>query len=296
MRRYALIAGWVLVLGLSAVLPVSAIFHGVVTLGGTVDLTQVTRSAPLVALRSRVVAPHASNGTIVIVGGSATVGGHVREDIVALGGRVYLLPGTRVTADVLDIAGTIYRGPHVDLSGQLGGAVRPWNGRSRPSAGNFGATLATSTRIGLAAGLALLLIGTLLTIVFPWQVVLISTTLRSQPFKSVAAGGLCLVTFLFLVVPLGLSLAGLPFALLLSGAGSLAWLFGITAFGVVLGRAVARGPVSLIWASAAGLVVLALGMTVPVVGPLVVTAAGLGGAGALAVALLSRSRPLAPRI
>jgi len=296
MRRYILIAGWVVILGLSAALPLSAIFHGLVRVGGAVAITPHERAAPLIAFRARVNAPGGTRSVVVVAGGTVTVGGTIRQDIVALGGRVYLRPDTVVDADVLAIAGTIYRAPRVRLNAQLGGPVRQWNGRTRPAGTDLAATLATSTRIGLAAGLALLLIGTVLTIVFPWQVVLISSTLRAQPLKSVAAGGLCLLTFLFLVVPLGLSLAGLPFALLLSGAGTLAWLFGITACGVVLGRVLARGAVSLVWASAAGLVVLALGMTVPVIGPLVVTIAGLGGAGALAVALLSRSRPLAPRI
>lgn len=296
MRRYILIAGWVVILGLSAALPLSALFHGLVRVGGTVSLMPAGRPAPLIAFRARVDAPAGTRAVVVVAGGTVTVGGTVKRDIVALGGRVYLRPGTVVDADVIAIAGTIYRAPNVRLNAQLGGPVRRWNGRTQPAGTDLASTLATSTRIGLAAGLALLLIGTVLTIVFPWQVVLISSTLRAQPVKSVAAGGLCLVTFLFLVVPLGLSLAGLPFALLLSGAGTLAWLFGITACGVVLGRVLARGAVSLVWASAAGLVVLALGMTVPVIGPLVVTVAGLGGAGALAVALLSRSRPLAPRV
>jgi hypothetical protein len=103
-----------------------------------------------------------------------------------------------------------------------------------------------------------------------------------------------LMIFLFLVIPLGLSLAGLPFAVLLTGAASLAWLFGITACAVVVGRLVARGPVSLLWATAAGLVVVALVLAVPLVGALAVALLGLAGAGALAVALLGRAQPVAP--
>jgi hypothetical protein len=152
----------------------------------------------------------------------------------------------------------------------------------------------TSIRLGLAAGLALLLVGTCLTVVFPWQIVLISSTLRSAPVKSAVAGIMSLIIFVFLVVPLGLSLAGLPFAVLLTGAASLAWLFGITASAVVVGRFVSHGPVSLVWATAAGLVLLAVGMAVPLVGPLAITLLGLTGAGALAVALLGRARPAAP--
>jgi hypothetical protein len=135
-----------------------------------------------------------------------------------------------------------------------------------------------------------------LTIVFPWQIVLISGTLRRSPLKSGAAGVLCLLTFMFLVVPLGLSLVGLPFAILLTGAATLAWLFGLTASAVVVGRWVARSPTSLLWSTAAGLVLLALGMAVPLAGPLLVLLVGLAGAGALAVALIGRSRPAIPAV
>jgi hypothetical protein len=63
---------------------------------------------------------------------------------------------------------------------------------------------------------------------------------------------------------------------------------------VLLGRAAARGSVPLLWATAAGLVILALVMAIPVIGPLSVSLAGLIGAGALAVALVGRARPAAP--
>jgi hypothetical protein len=192
---------------------------------------------------------------------------------------------------VLSIAGGIYKARHVTVSGRLGGALHAWDGtptRGRPSPG----TLAfLNVRLGLAAGLALLLIGICLIAVFPWQVVLIATTLRGEPLKSAAAGLTNLIIFVFLVAPLGLSLAGLPFALLLTAAAVLAWLFGLTAAAVVLGRLLARGTVSLVWAAGAGLLLLACSLAIPLLGPLAISAIGLIGTGALAVALISRTRP-----
>lgn len=176
----------------------------------------------------------------------------------------------------------------------MGGALHNWSGRSVEHQRSLAGFLLSTIRLGLAAGLALLLIGTCLAVVFPWQVVLISTTLRGSPIKSGVAGALSLITFVFLVVPLGLSLVGLPFALLLTGAAVLAWLFGLTAAAVLLGRLLSRQPMSLLWATAAGLVLLALGMAVPLAGPLTVAAVGLAGAGALAVSLLQRARPISP--
>lgn len=294
MRRRLLILGWVIVLGLSAVLPISAVFHGIVHVGPHPYVARGTQTAPVIALAGDVILPHGSRSVVVSLLGDVTVSGRAEDDLVALGGRVFLRPGTHVDGDVVSLLGGIYRAPNVTAPGRLGGAIHQWNGGPPAERRNLVRFLLNTVRLGLAAGLALLLIGTCLTIVFPWQVVLISTTLRGAPVKSTAAGLLSFVTFVFLVVPLGLSLAGLPFALLLTGAAVLAWLFGLTAFAVVVGRMLSRQPVSLIWATAAGLVLLAIGMAVPLAGPLLVAAAGLLGAGALAVALLSRSRPILP--
>lgn len=292
-RRRVLILGWVVVLGLSAVLPISAVFHGIVHLGPHPYTSRGASDQPIIAVGGDVILPHGSRSIVVDVLGNIVLSGTASDDLVTAGGRVYLQQNAHVQGDVLSMVGGIYMARGSSADGRLGGALHPWNGRS-PASASLRGLLATNIRLGLAAGLALLLVGTCLTVVFPWQVVLISTTLRSAPVKSLAAGVLSLVTFVFLVVPLGLSLAGLPFALLLTGAGALAWLFGLTSAAVVLGRMLARGPSSLIWATAAGLVVMALGLSVPLVGALAVTLTGLTGAGALTVALLTRSRPSTP--
>jgi hypothetical protein len=292
-RRHILILGWLLVLGLTALLPIAAVFRGIVHVGGTVS-SQSMLDKPIIAIGSNVDAPQGTHAIILSLFGDVRVGGTATDNIVAFGGRVYLLPRAHVRRDVLSIVGGIYKAPGVQVDGRLGGALHQWNGKPLAHHRDFGSLLSNSIRLGLAAGLALLLAGACLTIVFPWQIVLISGTLRSMPLKSVAAGVAVLLTFLFLVIPLGLSLAGLPFALLLTAAGSLAWLFGMTAAAVHLGRLIARRAVSLLWAAAAGLVVLALTMAIPVVGPISVILVGLVGAGALAVSLIGRARPIAP--
>ncbi len=293
-RRRLLIAGWLVVLGLSALLPLSAVFHGVVHTGPGPYVIARRGTQPIIALGSDVILPHGTNSIVVAILGNIDVRGNARDDLVAVGGRIYLGRKIHVSGDVLSVMGAIYRGPGVTASGRLGGALHAWRGESRIHGHDYVSALGNATRLGLAAGLALFLAGICLTIIFPWQIVLISSTLRTAPIKSGAAGLLCVITFAFLVIPLGLSLAGLPFALLLTGAASLAWLFGLTAAAVVVGRLLARSAVSLLWATAAGLVILAIGMGVPVLGPLLVVAVGLAGAGALAVALLGRSHPSTP--
>lgn len=294
MRRRILIIGWLLVLVLSSLLPLSAVLRGVVALGPSNVVAEGTLDRPVIALGGSVVLPHGARSIVVVVMGDIELHGRARDDLVIVGGNVYLAPHSSVGGDVVSVLGGTYQSRSATVHGRIGGALHDWKGSGRARPMSLAAAAKNSMRLGLAAGLALLLVCTVLAIVFPWQVVLISTTLREAPVKSTVAGALSLVTFVFLVVPLGLSLVGLPFAVLLTGAASLAWLFGITAAAVVLGRRVSRRPVSLVWATAAGLLLLALGMAVPVFGPLFVTAVGLAGAGALAVALLGRARPSLP--
>ncbi len=293
-RKRLLLAGWVLVLGLSATLPLSALFHGILHIGPQSVRLHSTLKQPLISMGADVELQHGSQAPVIVLFGDLRLHGKASDDLVVIGGGSYLTPHSRVDGDVLSLLGGIYRAPGVTANGRLGGALHQWNGKTGSGRPATGALLATNIRLGLAAGLALLLVCTCLTIVFPWQVVLIATTLRAELGKSVTAGIMNLVIFVFLVVPLGLSLAGLPFAVLLSGAAFLAWLFGLTASAVVLGRVLSRGTVSLVWATAAGLAVIACSMAVPLVGPLAISGIGLAGTGALAVALISRSRPAAP--
>lgn len=283
--------GWLIVLGLSAVLPLSALFHGIIHVGPSALVERRQQSAPVIAIGSDVFLNRGSSHVVVAVLGNVDVRGVARDDVVVVGGKVFLNGGSRVEGDVLSLLGGVYKAPNAVVNGRIGGALHVWKGGSATSRRNLPRFLFNNVRLGMAAGLALLLIGTCLTIVFPWQVVLISGTLRRSPLKSAAAGILCLLTFMFLVIPLGLSLAGLPFAILLTGAASLAWLFGLTSSAVLIGRMIARSPSSLLWSTAAGLLLLGLSMTVPFAGPLLVALIGLAGAGALAVALIGRSQP-----
>lgn len=294
MRRRVLIIGWVAVLGLSAILPLSALFHGIVHIGPGGYVASTTQQAPVITLAADITLPNGTQSIAVSILGDIHVSGHAHDDLLAIGGRVFIEPRAQVDGDVVSLLGGIYKAPTATIRGRAGGALHRWNGAPVGGHRNLFGFLVRTVRLGMAAGLALLLIGTCLTIVFPWQIVLISSTLRASPVKSSVAGLLSLSTFVFLVVPLGLSLAGLPFALLLTGAASLAWLFGLTAAAVLLGRMLSRGPVSLLWATAGGLVLLAVSMAVPLAGPLLVALTGLMGAGALAVALFSRARPISP--
>lgn len=293
-RRRALIVGWLMLLALSATLPLSAFLRGVVRVGSSPITLREPLTRPLIAIGSDVHLVKGTRAMVLDFGGNIVLSGVASDDLVTIGSKVYLRDGSRTRGDVLSLVGGIYKSPGAVAEGRLGGALHRWNGRTDIARSSPRGLILSNIRLGLAAGLALLLVGTCLTVIFPWQIVLIATTLRSTPVKSITAGMINLAIFVFIVVPLSLSLAGLPFALLLTGAASLAWLFGLTASAVVLGRAIASSKTSLLWATAAGLVVLALTMAVPLAGPLIIAVLGLTGAGALAVALIGRARPVIP--
>ncbi len=56
-------------------------------------------------------------GPVVAIGGSVTVDGDVREDVVAVGGNVRLGPTARVRGDVTSVGGTIDRDPRAEIDG-----------------------------------------------------------------------------------------------------------------------------------------------------------------------------------
>src|ERR687885_2472903 len=121
-RRRLLIAGWLLVLGLSASLPLSALFHGIVHVG-TGDMTvRAPLTRPVISIGSDVVLLHGSRSIVVTILGDIQLSGRARDDLVALDGRIYLAPGSKVDGDVLSLLGGIYKAPGVTAMGRLGGA------------------------------------------------------------------------------------------------------------------------------------------------------------------------------
>ncbi len=99
---------------------------------------------------------------------------------------------------------------------------------------------------------------------------------------------------MFLAVPLGLSLFGLPFALLLAVAAAAAWLVGLTGAAVTLGRYLARlrnHDAGLLWTVVSGMFAACFVIAIPWLGPILVGLAGVTGAGSLALAMIGRARP-----
>src|ERR671939_425075 len=99
MGRTVLVVGWLLVLGMSAILPLSALFHGIVHVGPDPLVGRRVQMAPIIALGSDVFLRHGSRGVVVAVLGNVDVRGTAHDDVVVLGGRAYLERGSRVQGD-----------------------------------------------------------------------------------------------------------------------------------------------------------------------------------------------------
>jgi len=289
-RKRIVLAAWLAALALAAAIPLAAVFDGLVYVGQSDLVFAGAPAHPVVSFGRTIILAHGTHTLVIALGSDIKAHGNVTDDLLSAGGSVYLYPSARVRADVVTVMGVVYRARSSVVEGRLGGAVKHWNTRTSGGLAVW-PMLWRGARLGFAAGLALLLIVSTVIIVFPWQVVQTATTLQQHPWRSTAFGVVNVFIFTFLAVPLGLSLAGLPFALLLTAGGFLAWLLGVAAIAVLAGRALSRSPRPLLPSAALGLVALSVLMIVPVIGPVAVLTCGLMGAGSLAVSIVERTSP-----
>jgi len=229
-------------------------------------------------------------GDVVAIGGSATVLGEVRGEVVSIGGTVELGPNARVHQNVTVIGGTLRRDPTARIDGEtheVGFGAIDLNGVrwSPPSLrrlwlgwtlGAAYALFATLIRIAV-----LCLLAALVVLIARDYVEIVSARAAAEPLKAGAIGFLAQVLFLpilvITIILLVVTIVGIPLLLLLPfallGLGVVG-LVGFTAVGYHLGRIVMErlgwgnhGPY---WNTIAGVLL--------VVSPLVIARLiGLGG-------------------
>lgn len=296
LKRRIFLAAWILALGAAASIPALAIVRGTIWIGPSPYRETTTLSHPLITIGSDVWLTKGSKAMVISLFGSVHISGKVTDDVAGIESPVYLSSGSRVERDIISIGESVYRAPNVHIAGRVGGEMTPWKGSGSPGSPNW--MLATWHYSGLsfAAGLALLLICTCIAMAFPWQTVLVANNLYRNLLRSLVAGLMGLFLFVFLIIPLGLSLFGLPFAALLAVAAAAAWLLGLTAAAVTTGRYLARlrrHEAGLLWAVVSGMFALAIAGAIPWMGSVVVGLVGATGAGSLALTMIARARPSA---
>jgi hypothetical protein len=231
---------------------------------------------------------------VIDVLGPVHLGGRVSDDIATIAAPIYLRRGAVVQRDIVSVGDSVFRAPHVQVEGRVGSQMVAWSGVGSPGSRNWLYETWHYSRISFAVGLALLLVCTCIALTLPWQTVLVANNIYRDLLRSAVAGLMGVFLFAFLAVPLGLSLFGLPFALLLAVAAITAWLVGLTGAALTLGRYLARlrrHDAGLLWAVVSGMFVGAFVIAIPWVGPIVIGLAGITGAGSLALAMIGRARP-----
>ena len=230
---------------------------------------------------------------LVVILGDVHVKGSTRDSLVAVGGNVFLDRGAVIDDTVVVLGGRVFRAPGAVIQGTVGATIREWNGSPLASHSVERVDLVHQVQLGLAAGLGLLLVCLVVVAIVPWSVVVTAATARQFPIRSGLAGLTGLLAMPFVVLPLTLSLVGLPLAILLGFGAVLIWLVGLTAAGFLVGRRILGGRperTSFLRVLIVGLAPILLALAVPVLGPLLVAAVGILGAGARIVSFVERER------
>ena len=178
---------------------------------------------------------------VVVVGGTATIDGHVDEDVVVIGGTLRLGPTAVVDGDVF-IAGESDIDPAAQVKGKIDDAALDVPGvdvgRLHIPSGlwSFASFGALVLRLGMVCAVSLLL-----TLIAPGWIRAMAGR-RSTAISSGALGAIVEVAFVpaLIVVCVGLlvSVVGIPLLALIPfvlGGGALLWVGGFAAVAVALG-------------------------------------------------------------
>jgi len=231
---------------------------------------------------------------VIVFGGSVTIDGTVGRDVHVTGGTVHLGPNSSVGHDVSVVGGSIRRAP----GSRVGHDVME-NSSGADFGNRFGTPFGFSPSgfvPGLALAVAIVVIGVLIQTFFPRQLSSTSAALVDRPLASLGVGCVTAIAGVMVAVLLAITIFLIPgsVAVLLAMIGAL--LFGWTAIVLAIGRHMMTAfdwqgrP---IWALVLGGVLVALVLSIPFLGGLVLL---LGGACALGAVVLTRfgTRPVAP--
>lgn len=221
-------------------------------------------------------------GDVVVIGGKLNFSGEA-ENVVAVGTRAKIAPGSVINGDLVHVMGSLEKDPEVTVQGQSidVGSHLPPNIRRLLSHGLLG-LIVVFRLISLIISLVLLLI---LSLLAPDRIERMSEMLEPRWPASLGVGVAGYLVFIVLAVILAITLIGIPLALLLGLAVWILGLMGIAAIMALLGRRVGLGTgligpePSLIACVLVGFLVIALVRFIPVVGELawlVLSVLGLG--------------------
>lgn len=284
---------WLLAVLLALAMPAMILLRGDVWLGSaTFDATNRPNHS-LIVVDGDVSLQEGMDYPLVVILGNVQIDGPMHDVLVTVGGNVFLGRHAVVDEAIVVLGGQVFRAPGAVIQGTVGANLRDWSEGQLIGRSIERVNLVRQVQLGLAAGLGLLLVCLVVVAAVPWSVVVTAATTRQYPIRSGLAGLTGLVAVPFVVLPLTLSLIGLPLAVLLSLGTVLTWLIGLTGVGFMLGRCLLGSRpehTSYLRVLIVGLTPILLVLAVPVLGPLVVGVAGVLGAGARIVSFVERER------
>ncbi len=284
---------WLLAVLLALAMPTMILVRGDVWLGpASFDATNRPNHS-LIVIAGDVSLEEGMDYPLVVILGNVQINGAMHDVLVTVGGNVFLRRHAMVDEAIVVLGGQVFRAPGAVIQGTVGAKLQDWSEGQVVASSLERVNLVRQVQLGLAAGLGLLLVCLVVVAAVPWSVVVTAATARRYPIRSGLAGLTGLVAVPFVVLPLTLSLVGLPLAVLLSLGTVLTWLIGLTGIGFLLGQCLLGSQpehTSYLRVLIVGLTPILLVLAVPVLGPLVVGAVGVLGAGARIVAFVERER------
>jgi hypothetical protein len=245
------------------------------SVGGDVVIEPGQTARDVSAVRGSVtLRPGAEAREVVAVLGSVTLeAGASARQVVAIGGDVHVGPGASVEKDAVAIGGRVLIDPAGDVGGQKVTIGFPGAGQflqalslKEPAEGSSSAGWALAKWVAQFG--VMLLLGFLLITFFPRRVEAVAASLVANPAKSVLAGLLGLLAQPLLSLLLVVTIVGIPLLVIQVLGIGVAYLMGVTAVAVLIGRAMPttlhRGTGILQLAVGLGLVLLAF--AIPFIG------------------------------
>jgi hypothetical protein len=235
-------------------------------------------------------------GDVVLMGGNLDAAGHVEGNVVGLGGLVSLGETAVVDGDVTALGAQLDRA----AGARIGGSII--TNLDTPLSFTFPGSVQVprfdigfSPIINVAGYFLKILLWTalavLLTLFLPEKTMRIGQTALAQPLVSGGLGLLTVVVLPVLVLALAITILLIPVSLIVVVLALLAWMYGLTALGLEVGKRLAL-LFKQEWAPAAAagagtfilmMVLDGLAVTVPCLGWIFPTLAGMVGLGAVLV-------------
>ena len=181
---------------------------------------------------------------VVVVGGSATIDGHVEDDVVVLGGRLRLGPTAVIDGDVFTAGHDPVIDPKAQIKGKIDQAVfdlpgmnADWDGMQMPAGWwRFASLGATVLRLG-----AVLTIALLLTVIAPGWIRSMAgraSSTASSGFLGAVVEILFVPAIVLLCIALVISVIGIPLLAAIPvviAVSALLWVGGFAAVAVAFG-------------------------------------------------------------